>query len=101
MKGGEGDVTQKVRVDTLPEVEYAVDTGLSTHTLDRSDETSRHAAMKRCENAYRAWACVFKNSNGSTQTTASVRARPPLMAGTIHETLRMEKISRCYQWFVK
>lgn len=101
MEGGEGDVAQEVRVDALPEVQHAVDAGLAAHALDCSDQTAGHAAMKRRANAYRAWAWVFKNSSGSTQTTARARARPPLMAGTIQETLRMAETARDYQWFVK
>ena len=101
MEGGEGDVAQEVRVDALPEVEHAVDARLAAHALDRSDETAGHAAVKKCEKAYRAWAWVFRNSSGSTQTTASARASPPLMAGTIQETLGMAEAKRDYQWFVK
>lgn len=101
VKSGEGDVAEQIRVHALPEIEHAVDACLSTYALDRADEAPGHSRMKNKEQSHLACACVLRNSRGSTQTTASARARPPLMAGTIQDTLIISQSDRTDQWFVK
>lgn len=101
VKSGEGDVAEQIRVHALPEIEHAVNTCLATHALDRADEAAGHSRMKSKEQSHLACACVLRNSSGSTQTTASARARPPLMAGTIQDTLIISNESETDQWFVK
>ena len=74
MQRRERDVAQQIRVDTLPQIQNAVDTGFSSHTTNRTHQASRHSSLCLC--LQKLQGLHADHCEGAAQSTANGRNHP-------------------------
>ena len=82
MKASKTDISQQIRVHSFPQISNAMNLWFAVNPLHASFQTSIHSITNDgVLVTYLAWTCVFKNSSGSTITTARERDVTPQTTG--------------------